>query len=467
MLQIAETHERHVALIRPKFSASLNDILFAPGRSLWGFVEGFILVHFFIGCSWLSPYMNWGVWETRHLTLAVSFSLSCVSISLGLGQYERVRRYSTVKILINTFIAIFFSSMASLSVTYFLAYSVFGRLSLIWGATGCFIALLIFRLSLATFFRRNPYRFTTIGSSDLMDSIIELLSNKKNRESSYFQLIPCHEFTLHSDTFDDLEKNGIYDVVVSKESLESGMSQELILNAMEHGMRLIHEEQFYQELFECSPLSRMSPSSMIDGELNVRHLVYDAVKRCIDVSSSSIALLLLSPLLLLTAAAIKVSSKGDAIFVQPRQGRFGKSFLMYKFRTMRDEDSCSKASKGFTKKNDSRVTLIGKILRPLHLDELPQLWNILKGDMSLVGPRPEALTFAERMSQEIKLYDTRYIVRPGLTGHAQLLAGYMMDTAEDTRRKLAYDLYYITHQSLLLDIRILVRTVFVVIKKLL
>jgi exopolysaccharide biosynthesis polyprenyl glycosylphosphotransferase len=467
VLRVAEAQESHVALVRPKLSASLNDILFAPGRSLWAIVEGLILNQTFVSCSWLSPYMNWGIWEAQDLILAASFSLSCVFVSLGLGQYERVRRYSTVKILINTFLAILFAAMAALSVTYFLAYGVFGRLSLVWGALGSFSALLIFRLSLAAFFRRNPYRFTTIGTSDLMSSIVELLSNRNNRESRYFQLVPCNESKLDGETFDDLEKKGIYDVVVSKEMLEKSLSLDFILNAMKHGIRLIHEEHFYQELFECTPLSRMSPATMIGGELNVRDLVYDALKRVIDVSSSLIALLLLSPLFILTAIAIKLTSRGNVIFVQPRQGRYGKPFQMYKFRTMRNDDSCAFASKGFTRKNDERVTLIGKILRPLHLDELPQLWNILRGDMSLVGPRPEALVFAKRMSNEIELYDTRYIVRPGLTGHAQLLAGYMMDTAEDTRKKLAYDLYYIKHQSLLLDIRILVRTVFVVIKKLL
>jgi lipopolysaccharide/colanic/teichoic acid biosynthesis glycosyltransferase len=131
---------------------------------------------------------------------------------------------------------------------------------------------------------------------------------------------------------------------------------------------------------------------------------------------------------------------------------------MIKFRTMRHEAELP-AEVSFTRIGDRRVTSIGRLLRRTHLDELPQLINIVRGEMSLVGPRPETVEFARRMDAELPLYELRYLVRPGLTGHAQLMQGYAMDTVTDTRAKLAYDLYYLRNYSLRLDLQILMRTV--------
>jgi lipopolysaccharide/colanic/teichoic acid biosynthesis glycosyltransferase len=133
---------------------------------------------------------------------------------------------------------------------------------------------------------------------------------------------------------------------------------------------------------------------------------------------------------------------------------------MLKFRTMAHAPGDGAGARGFTQVGDQRVHRVGRLLRRTHLDELPQLLNILRGDMSLVGPRPESLEFAERMDRELPLYELRYLVRPGLTGHAQLKVGYALDTVEDTRRKLAYDLYYLCHYSMRLDIQIMLRTAF-------
>jgi lipopolysaccharide/colanic/teichoic acid biosynthesis glycosyltransferase len=219
-------------------------------------------------------------------------------------------------------------------------------------------------------------------------------------------------------------------------------------------------------IFEKLPLGGISKAWLLHRGLNIRSVSALVVKRFCDIVASVVGLILLSPLFALVALAIKLTSPGNVLFIQPREGRFCRPFYMYKFRTMRQEESREDASDGFTTANDRRVTRIGELIRPLHLDELPQLINILKGDMSLVGPRPEALRFARAMAREIDLYEIRYLVRPGLTGHAQLYKGYMMDTVEDTRRKLEYDLFYLCNYSIFMDLRVIVRTGFVVLMRL-
>jgi lipopolysaccharide/colanic/teichoic acid biosynthesis glycosyltransferase len=129
---------------------------------------------------------------------------------------------------------------------------------------------------------------------------------------------------------------------------------------------------------------------------------------------------------------------------------------MYKFRTMRHD---ANARAGSARANDDRVTRVGRVLRRTHLDELPQLVNVLRGEMSLVGPRPEAIDDAHRMNAALPLYELRYLVRPGLTGHAQLMQGYAMDTVLDVKTKLSYDLYYLCNYSARMDIRLMLRTI--------
>ena len=165
---------------------------------------------------------------------------------------------------------------------------------------------------------------------------------------------------------------------------------------------------------------------------------------------------MLSPLLLILALIVKLSSKGPVIFKQERIGLHNKSFNIYKFRTMRVQDAAQE-QKGWTVKDDPRVTKSGRVMRRFNLDELPQLFNILKGDMSLVGPRPERPQFVEQFKEEIPRYMIKHQVRPGLTGWAQV-CGFRGDTSIHKRR--SYDLYYIENWTFGFDIKILFLTIF-------
>ncbi|MCI5874643.1 MAG: undecaprenyl-phosphate glucose phosphotransferase [Clostridiales bacterium] len=180
------------------------------------------------------------------------------------------------------------------------------------------------------------------------------------------------------------------------------------------------------------------------------------VKRCVDIVGSIVCIIVFSPLMLFSAILVKTTSKGPLIFKQERVGLHNKPFQMYKFRTMYVQTE-EEEQKGWTTKNDPRITKCGGFLRRTSLDEFPQLFNVLKGDMSLVGPRPERPQYVEKFREEIPRYMIKHQVRPGMTGWAQV-NGYRGDTS--IRKRIEHDLYYIENWTLGLDIKILFLTVF-------
>jgi exopolysaccharide biosynthesis polyprenyl glycosylphosphotransferase len=185
------------------------------------------------------------------------------------------------------------------------------------------------------------------------------------------------------------------------------------------------------------------------------------VKRFLDLIFAFSILLFTSPVMLLTSLAIKFDSKGPVLFKQERCGLNGKYFSIYKFRSMK-QDAEKLTGPVWSTKDDPRITCVGKFVRKVRIDELPQMINILKGEMSLVGPRPERPFFVEKLSQEIPYYKRRLKVRPGITGWAQVKHKYD-ESVEDVKEKLKYDLFYIENMSLRMDFKIMFRTVFVML----
>ena len=181
------------------------------------------------------------------------------------------------------------------------------------------------------------------------------------------------------------------------------------------------------------------------------------IRRLFDVVSSALLLLILSPLYLIIYVVLKLTQKGPVLFVQERIGRGGKPFDIYKFRSMK-MDSEMDGQPRLARNNDERLTEAGRFLRKHHLDELPQLWNVLKGDMSFVGPRPERQYYIDKIMVYNPRYAELYQVRPGLTSYATLHNGYT-DTIEKMLRRLDMDLDYLEHRSLLTDMSIMAQTV--------
>lgn len=181
----------------------------------------------------------------------------------------------------------------------------------------------------------------------------------------------------------------------------------------------------------------------------------DFCKRTLDLIISAVCLVVFSPLMLVCYLAVKKEDAGPAIFHQERIGRGGKPFMIYKFRSMRLDAEIEGPS--LYQEKDDRLTKTGKFLRDHHLDELPQLWNVLKGDMAFVGPRPERKYFIDKIMEKDQRYELLYQIRPGVTSYATLYNGYT-DTLEKMLKRLELDLYYLEHRSLAMDMSILWKT---------
>ncbi len=204
--------------------------------------------------------------------------------------------------------------------------------------------------------------------------------------------------------------------------------------------------------------SRPPPNSVSETNIEVRtDRPYQYAKRAMDVLLVVLSLPVTVPLIAITALAVRIGSRGPVLFWQERVGRGGETFHMVKFRSMHVGHK-GEGRAVFTDEDDDRVTPVGRFIRASRLDELPQIWNVLRGEMSLIGPRPEQVGLADDLGDALRLYDARHLVQPGITGWAQVLQGYAADV-DETRRKLEYDLYYIKHQSILLDLLIVYLTV--------
>lgn len=234
---------------------------------------------------------------------------------------------------------------------------------------------------------------------------------------------------------------------------------ERLVHAQFQETRVYTLESFYETQWRYLPLGIVDPFWPLQtGFQLARSSPYHYLKRLFDVVVSAIALAILSPLFVLVPAFIWIEDGAPVLFRQERVGRDGKRFILFKFRTMRcraddpDEDI-------YTREDDPRITRVGRWLRKLRLDELPQLCNALKGDISLIGPRPEWSKCAERYEQSIPFYHFRHLVKPGITGWAQVNYPYGASD-EDAVEKLKYDLYYIRHYSLKLDAMIVLKTLY-------
>lgn len=235
-----------------------------------------------------------------------------------------------------------------------------------------------------------------------------------------------------------------------------------LLEAKLHGVMVVDIRSFYEHVVQRLPLSQINDEWLLQAEgfsLNTRGSLR-RLKRALDVMLSLGLLILTLPVTLISALIVRLESPGPVIYRQDRVGLHEKEFTVYKFRSMRQD--AEKDGAVWAAKNDSRVTRFGKIMRKTRIDELPQLWNVLKGDMSFIGPRPERMTFVKELKKKIPYYGMRHTVKPGLTGWAQVSYPYGA-SEEDARKKLEYDLYYIKNLSILMDIRILFKTMGVVL----
>lgn len=239
--------------------------------------------------------------------------------------------------------------------------------------------------------------------------------------------------------------------------------EELLAMKLNDGVRFDHLASVYEQYTGKIAVENLRPSWMIFSDGFRKGVVLDVAKRLSDVALAVIGLILAAPLMALSAIAVRVSSPGVVFYSQRRVGKDGVPFTIHKFRSMRDDAEAGTGAVWSTQ-NDPRVTPVGRFLRRTRLDELPQLWNVLKGDMSFVGPRPERPEFVADLTREIPFYGQRHVVRPGLTGWAQVRHRYG-SSVDDAQEKLQYDLFYIKNRSMPFDIYIILETVKTVIMR--
>jgi exopolysaccharide biosynthesis polyprenyl glycosylphosphotransferase len=259
-------------------------------------------------------------------------------------------------------------------------------------------------------------------------------------------------------TFDELPRiveEQRPDIVILTDERLSAWAVDPLLDLAPIGFRVVGVSHFVEHALGRVPLRHVTPAWFM-SMLHLRQKPYTrAAKRVFDLAVSAVGLLLAAPLFPILCALVR-TTPGPIIYRQTRVGESGRHFTILKFRTM-SVDAEDEAPR-FAQERDARVTPIGRVLRQTHLDELPQLWNVLHGEMSVVGPRPERPEFVDLLEETVPFWTRRLLVKPGITGWAQLRCGYAFDT-DSAAEKLSYDLWYLRNRNLVVDLAICAQTV--------
>lgn len=255
------------------------------------------------------------------------------------------------------------------------------------------------------------------------------------------------------------EEQHIKLIILADKNPLSVEARRLLFMQIDAGARFMRFQDFYEMFLRRVPLGVISEAWFLERTDLRTKKFYSIIKRLADISFAFVGLAVISPFIPILAVAVKLSSKGPVFFKQTRLGKGSKPFTIYKFRSMRTEQNKNEP----TSQNDVRVTKLGSFMRKTRLDELPQLVNILKGEMSFVGPRPERLELAAELEKAIPFYSQRHIIKPGITGWDQVSGEYHSPSIADTYKKLQYDLYYIKNMSLALDVSIFFKTIITVL----
>jgi exopolysaccharide biosynthesis polyprenyl glycosylphosphotransferase len=253
----------------------------------------------------------------------------------------------------------------------------------------------------------------------------------------------------------NLDLRNIKNVVIILDKKTETLDQN-ILDFYNKGVEIIDTAKAYEKYLHKIPVAYIDLSFIIENVNIKKYVIYAIITSIINIIFSLIILIISSPFLLIAVVLVYAHDRGPVFYTHERVGLGGKTFKLYKIRSMNID--AEKDGVKWTEHNDQRITPIGKIIRKLHIDEIPQMVNILKGDISLVGPRPERPEFVELLEKEIPYYSFRHIIRPGFTGWAQIKYRYA-NTSESSKEKFEYDLYYIKNRNIFLDFGIIIRTI--------
>ena len=300
---------------------------------------------------------------------------------------------------------------------------------------------------------------STLREADPNIHIVGFVAGPNERDPT----VPVEQLlTLHGSLTELAHRLEVDEIVVALTERRSGsMPMRQLLDCKASGINVHDLNSHFEKTLGQIRLDYLTASWLIFGDGFNQGALRTGVKRTFDLVCASILLLLSAPVMLITAVLIKMESVGPAFYRQERVGLDGRRFSIIKFRSMRT-DAEKDGTPRWASANDDRITRVGQWIRRLRIDELPQLFNVLRGQMSLVGPRPERQFFVDQLTQEIPFYALRHSVKPGVTGWAQVRYAYGA-TVEDSQEKLQYDLYYVKNHTLFLDLVVLFETVGVVL----
>lgn len=344
------------------------------------------------------------------------------------------------------------------------------RMQILYLLATIFVPIVIWRFLYISFIFLPKYHkyLLLIGDSDELSGLINVIE-KKSPDSKIVGYISDDEirnsddlnrFDVASDSIQSLiQQHGVSEVVVAKCSLsQSEDVHNQLIHLFENGVPIVSAKQFVENISFLVPEMEMQDSFYDYISLSRSHQskLYINFIRLFDVIFSLFGILFLAILLPIVLVANLIANKGSLFYYQKRVGLKGVNFTIIKFRSM--VPNAEKDGAVWAEKNDMRITKFGRFLRKTRLDEIPQFINILKGDMSLIGPRPERPEFVNELKAKIPFYSIRHVIKPGLTGWAQVMHPYT-NTIEDYDLKVRYDLYYIKERNIILDFRIVIKTI--------
>jgi len=459
------------ALRRSHRRQGVSKLLLNSASWPWMVAEAMVAGLGFLLGAMQSPHWNLPQAQIEGFWTVGVFA-ACVSVAgMGVGLFDREARLSRVHAVRSLLITVFVALAAALTLVHFVFFRQPGRYLLLFGALGALGLLILWHMFLSWLVSQFPQKHIFVGEAGVITGELKDELKSFYSDTTLFEKIQRAEKkvaqSLTEETWSPAHSlapildAGVSDIIVTQQAYQDTRITQLCVQAMNFGIRIVDEPEFYAELLKKYPVAHLNIQWALRAGFDVHRTLTNYLKRVFDIVFSILGIVALSPMFLLIALAVKISSPGPVFHVQERRGRFFKGFKMYKFRSMRQGHEGDPV----TGKKDPRVTWVGRIIRPLHIDEFPQLWNILIGDMSFVGPRPAIFESIEGLRAQMPVYDIRHMLRPGLTGLAQITQGHTGNSPKEIQEKLGFDLYYIRHYGLSMDIWIVLRTLFTVSKK--
>jgi len=431
-------------------------------------INGGIILAFLLRFSGRLPARNFAAYQSLWVFITI-IMIGAFYIS---GLYDRRRSYTMVNILDNAINGVFLGTLL-LFVAVYAARREVGKFPTTVLMISWLVNLILisgWRIILVRFRKVAPRRVLVVGSGEGAKSILQDIKKRPELGYKLVGLISeegeknpepeVKHFKSVSNIRRIVTANEIDEVIISLPPESRKEMVDVISQCEGMGVRFKIVPELYEMFLSETDGEDVNGLPLVEVMGAPIYGANEAIKRLIDILVSSVTLLLFLPLILLIMFLTRLESRGPVLFKQERVGKDGKIFSLYKFRSMTKEAE-KYTGPVFAESDDERITKLGKILRRTRLDEIPQLISVLKGNMSLVGPRPERPFFVERFKKEIPGYVRRLQVRPGITGLAQVHSPYDISA----RSKLRYDLLYVRNHSLFLDLEIILRTIWVVLRR--